>query len=194
MVHDVIVLQGSGLNAVVREHGDIAGRSAEQKVVVFFVGGDIGGVGQGPLKVDNRQIVRQQDVPDVLHGEVDIPVVLFQLIVEDVGLLPAIPADGEIAGGGQGDQDGAVMLLIGGLELLLRGLRWLGGDNNGVRHDIGIGILQDVKEQQLVLLRQGRAGTQQKNQDQGEQLLHNSSFTKTAIRSRAMFSLSTAVA
>ena len=105
MVHDVVIFQRHSFDAIVREHGYILRRRAEEKRIFLFIIGNVSGVGQRAFKVDQRHIVFQENIPDIAHGKVDVAALFFQLVLKDFIALTAVIADGHISR--EGSRNGA---------------------------------------------------------------------------------------
>ena len=157
VIHDMIVFQGNGLNSVILQDGDVGRRSAEEKLVIPLIGRDIGGIREGSFKIHQRHIVVREDIPHVLHDEIDVSALGLQLILEDVFPFPGVSADGKVPRAGDG-QDGRAVRIQNFLLF---------------RYD----LLDDLLDQQVVLLivkfREGASRSQQKKgKQQKEQLFH----------------------
>ena len=78
-------------------------RNVEKKLVAFFTGRDMLCIGEGPFKIDQRQVILHQNIPDVGHREIDIVVVLLQHRTEDVFSVVIVSADGKVTRAGNGN-------------------------------------------------------------------------------------------
>ena len=108
----MVVFEGNGVDAACGQHGDVAGVGPEKEGIIPFFR-VFPGSGQRTFEVDHGHIVRQKDIPDVAEGEGNIALLLFQFLFKDGGAGLHVGADGHVAGKGQGQQNGTVLLVDG---------------------------------------------------------------------------------
>ena len=209
-VQHVVVFQRHRVHTARGQHLHIAGIGPEEELILLLVGVSSLG-GERTLEVDHGQVVRQQNIPHVAEGVIDVALLLVQLLFKDGG--PAglhIGADGHVASKRHGEQNGPVCLIHGqaGVHRRLRRhlrLRGLAHNDLAVFVKDGDGYLLRVP-----LRKGGQAQGQAHQEQEGEGeafVLGNHSATsgfwsernyrdatKSAMRSSASVSLAMPVA
>ena len=172
VVHDVVVLKRHSLHAVGGQRLHILRRRGEGIGVLRRALR----VGQRALEVDDGQVVGFKDRTHVFQREAQAGGLLGQLLVKDArGLLARVAADGHVARGGEGHDDGAVVLRapVGAVRALIPRAR----AEDGVLPFLGGGGLAVFKQGEIqhFLSAAGREGgaKQQAGQQENRELFHS---------------------
>ena len=113
----MVVVERHGFHTVFCQHRNSFRIDTEQEFVILFALRDFRSVCERAFKIDDGQVITHEDVPDILHDEMDVSVMRIQFRCKEILAVIIIAADRQITGAGNGHDIGTVTVL-----LILRGL------------------------------------------------------------------------